>query len=118
MSDFDKKLQNLLSEEDKAFISDRLEETGYYEEIFASFRGRGSGLRIAVWVAVLVASALIFYSIWMFFHVDSIRAQIMYASLAIMANSAQIAFQHWLNQRLNRKAIMMEIHRLRMELAK
>lgn len=118
MSEFDKKLQNLLSEEDEAFIADEIEGAGYHQEMFASFRGKGSGLRIGVWVAITIACVLIFYSIWQFFQADTVRDQIMYASLAVMANSAQIAFKHWFNQRLNRKAIMMEIRRLRVELAR
>jgi len=118
MSDFDEKLKGLLSAEDEALLSDELEQPGYHAEMLASFKGPGSALRIGVWVGVAVACAILFFSIWQFFHVDTTRDQIMYASLAIMTNSAQIAFKNWFNQRLNRRAVLMEIRRLRVDIAR
>ena len=118
MSDFDDKMHRLLSEDDKAFISDHFTETGYYKEVLESFRGAGGGLHIAVWGAVLVTSALLLYSVWQFFHVETVRDQIMFAALAVMSNTAQIAFKNWANQRINRRAIMIEIQRLRMDIAR
>ncbi len=118
MSDFDERLRSLLREEDEALLSDELEQLGYHAEMLASFKGPGSALRIGVWVGVAVACVILFYSIWQFFHVETTREQIMYAGLAIMANSGQIAFKNWFNQRLNRRAILMEIRRLRLDIAR
>ena len=117
MSDFDDKLHHLLSAEDDAFITENLEQTGYHQEVLASFRGKGRGLRIGVWIGIMVACMILFFSGWKFFQADTTRDQIMFAALAVMANSGQIALKHWFNQRLNRRAIMIEIKRLRLEIA-
>lgn len=118
MSDFDTRLKTLLSEEDEAFITDTIDEAGYYKTAFSSLQGKGSGLRIGVWIGVFVACAILFFCLWQIFHVDSVREQIIYASVAVMANSAQIAFKMWFNMQLNRRLIIQEIKRLQLALSR
>lgn len=118
MSEFDKKLEQLLSEEDEQFIAETLEETGFYSEVFGSLKGPGSGLHIATWGGIFIFSGVLFFCIWKFFQVDTIRDQIMFASLAVMANSAQIALKLWFNMRLNRRAIIREVKRLQLAMAR
>jgi len=116
MNDFDDKLHALLSAEDKAFITSNLDETGYHKEVLNSFKGEGSALPIGVWIGIFIFCAILFFGIWQFFQAETIRDQIMYASLTIMANSAQISLKLWFNQRLNRRAVIMEIRKLRLAL--
>lgn len=118
MKDFDEKIKQLLSEDDEQFIAKSLDETGYYSEVINSLKGDGSAMRIMTWIGVFCFCAILFFSIWKFFHVETIREQILFATLAIMANSAQIALKLWLNMRLNRRAIIREIKRLQLKIAK
>lgn len=117
MTDFDKDLKTLLSAEDEKFIADHLDETGYYAEAFGSLRGRGSAMHILSWVGILAASAGLIFCLWKFFHADTTRDQILFAMFAVLLNSAQIALKIWFNMRLNRRAIIREIKRLRLSLA-
>jgi len=117
MSDFDQKLQELLGAEERDLLDSNFEEEGYYTEVMSSFRGKGRWIRIGCWFGVFVCCSVLFYAAWMFFQVQSTKDQIMCAAIAIMMNSAQISLKLWLHQRMNRRAVLIEIQRLRVELA-
>jgi len=118
MTDFDKKLEQLLSEEDEAFVTDAIDETGYYKTVLSSFSGQGSALRVFTWIGILVWGAMLIYCVWKFFQVDTTRDQILFAAGAIMLNSAQIALKLWFNMQLNRRVLSHEIKRLQVMVAK
>ena len=118
MSDFDKRLSQLLSEEDEAYIADAVDEQGFYTTVFKSLQGQGSGMRILSWVGIFIFSALLLISIWQFFQAETVRDQILFASLAIMLNSAQIAMKLWFNMQLNRRIITQELRRLQLVMTK
>ncbi len=112
--DFDAKMKALLSEEDADYVADAIDETGYYKAAFGSLRGQGSGMRILSWGAIFVMCAILFYALYQLFTTSETRWQIIWASIAVMANSGQIAFKMWFNMQLNRRAISQEIRRLQL----
>lgn len=115
--DFDRKLAGLLSEDDSAFIDAALKEPGYYTEAFDSLKGPGRGLFILTWAGIILAGVMLIYCIWQMFGADNLRSQILFATFAVMLNSAQIALKLWFNMRLNRQAMMREIKRLQLAIA-
>jgi hypothetical protein len=117
MSDFDKRLKQLLSEDDERFIANSLEETGFYSEVYGSLKGPGSAMHILTWAGIGVACMLLFYCIWQFFQAETVRDQILFAAGAIMLNTGQIALKLWFNMRLNRRAVLREIKRLHLAIA-
>ncbi len=118
MTDFDTELKKLLSEEDEAFINDSIDEKGYYKTAFSSLRGQGSGLRIASWVGAILTSGLLIFCLWKLFQVETTNEKILFATFAILLNSAQIALKLWFNMQLNRRAITQEIRRLELKVTK
>ena len=112
--DFDAKMKALLSEEDADYVADAIDETGYYKAAFGSLRGQGSGMRIMSWGAIFAMCAILFYALYHMFTATETRWQIIWACIAVMANSAQIAFKMWFNMQLNRRAISQEIRRLQL----
>jgi len=118
MSDFDKHLRTALSEEDTKFIEEHLDEASYYKDIRRSLRGSGGNLNLIGWVAVLVISGLLIVFLVSAFQATTTREQILFATLAIMANSGQIAFKIWLNMRMHRHSITLEIRKLWFEIAR
>jgi len=114
MTDFDDKLKALLSEEDAAYVTDTIDETGYYKYAWNSFRGQGSGMRVTAWVGILLTAGLAILFIYLMFTAETTRLQIIYAALAVMLNSAQIALKLWFNMQLNRVALSKEIRRLQL----
>ncbi|MFK7889098.1 MAG: DUF6768 family protein [Gammaproteobacteria bacterium] len=116
MTDFDKKVQALLESSEDHLVSDAIDENGYYQSAFASLKGKGSGMRVMSWIGILIFSALLLLCIWQFFQATTTRDQILFASLAVMLNSAQIALKMWFNMQLNRGAIIGEMQRLQLAL--
>jgi len=42
MSNFDEDLKKLLSEQDEDFITDAIDETGYYQSVIKALRGKAA----------------------------------------------------------------------------
>lgn len=118
MSDFDKTLKDLLSAEDEAYLAENLQEQDYYKEAFGSLRGPGKGLYIMTWTGIIIAGFALIFCVWKLFQVTTTREMILFATFAILLNSAQIALKLWFNMRLNRQAIMTEMKRLQLAVAK
>ena len=118
MTDFDTRLQTALSAEDEQYVDNHLNEKGYYAEVFSSLKGPGSGMVIMAWVGILVISAILIYCLVSAFQAETVRETILYAMIAIMANSGQIALKLWFNMRMNRRALMVELRKLRLEVAR
>lgn len=118
MTDFDKDLKALLSEEDEAFIAKELGEGNYYSEAFATLRGQGKGLYIMTWIGIMIFGFGLIFCLWKLFQVETTRGMILFATFTILFNSAQIALKLWFNMRMNRRAMMTEMKRLQLSLAK
>jgi hypothetical protein len=118
MTDFDDRLKSALSEEDARYVADHLDETGYYTEVLSSLKGPGSAMNIMAWIGIFIFSGLLIYSLVMAFQAETTRGIILFMGFAIMANSAQIAMKLWANMRMNRRAVMVELQKLRLELSR
>lgn len=114
MTDFDTEMKNLLSEADHDFIGDTIDETGFYKSAWGSLSGKGSGMRVLAWGAIMIFSTLTIVSIWQMFVAETLRVQILWATFAVLGNSAQIAMKLWFNMQLNRRALSHEIRRLQL----
>lgn len=114
MTDFDRAMKDILSESDTEFIGDTIDETGFYQSVWGSFRGKGGGMSKLAWGGIIVAGGLTILFVCLMFMADNIRDQISYAALAIMLNSAQIALKLWFNMQMNRRALSHEIRKLQL----
>lgn len=114
MTDFDMEIKKLLSESDADFIGDTIDETGFYQSIWESFRGKGSGMSRLAWGGILVFGTLTIVAVWQMFVADNLRLQLLWATFAILGNSAQIALKLWFNMQINRRALSHEIRRLQL----
>ena len=114
MTDFDKAMRDLLSEADENYIGDAIDETGFYKSVWGSLRGKGSGMRILAWGAILIFGVLTIVSVWQMFVADNLRTQILWATFAVLGNSAQLGMKLWFNMQMNRRALSHEIRRLQL----
>jgi len=114
MTDFDAKMKALLSEADADFVGDTIDETGFYQSVWGSFRGKGSGMSLLAWGGILIFGALTIIAVWQMFVTDNLRLQLLWATFAILGNSAQIAMKIWFNMQMNRRALSHEIRRLQL----
>ena len=117
-NDFDARLADILSEDDAAYVEAMLDKPGFYKEAFDSLSGPGRGMFILSWIGTCVFVAGLLYCLWQLFQAQTLRMQIIYGVFAVMFNSAQIALKLWFNMRLNRQALMREIKRLQLGLAR
>lgn len=115
MSEFEEQLRSALSEEDSELLK-KTTVSGYYQEVFHSFKGPDAAISIFAWSGILAASALLIFFLIKAFMADQTSDQILFAALAVMLNSAQIAIKLWFNMRLNRRAILRELGQLRLDL--
>jgi len=115
MSNFDDQLRQTLSGDDESFIKDSFDE-GFYASVFDSLKSKSSIYRWT-WVGIFIFSGILMFSIWKFFQAETVKDQIMWAALAIMGNSAQIALKIWFNMRLSRRDIMRELKKTQLALA-
>lgn len=115
MSDFDRKLHDLLAEHDGGLDIAGGEEN-YYREVLSSFRGEGSELRVATWVGILFFGGLLIWCVVEFLRAATVQDQITFGVFAVMLNSAQIALKLWFNMRLNRRALIREIRGMRLQM--
>ena len=74
-------------------------------------------MRVTAWVGILIFSAVLIISLWQMFVADTLRLQIIWATFAVLGNSAQIALKLWFNMQLNRRAISQELRRLQLAIA-
>lgn len=118
MNNFDDQLKGLLSKEDEVFIENSMDEKGFYKEAFDSLNGPGKGMIRLAWGGVTVCVGVLFFGIYQFFQAETVKDQIMWAAVVLMTNSAQIALKLWFHDRLNRFAIIREIKRLQLEVAR
>ena len=118
MQDFDTALKELLSEEDEAFITDAMDEAGFYKTVFQSFKGPGRSITLMAWVGIMIFCGFLFFFIWKFFQAQTIKDQIMFAALVVMLNTAQCTLKLWYNMHLNRRTITREIKRLQLAVVK
>jgi len=118
MTDFDKDLKALLSAEDKAFVTKHLGEEHFYSEVWGTLKGQGRGFYIMTWAGIFVFGFALIYCVWMLFQVQTTRELILFGVFAILLNSAQIALKLWFNMRMNRRAMITEMKRLQLAVAK
>jgi len=57
-------LKQLLSEEDEAFITDAMDEAGFYKTVLKSFKGPGSGMTFMAWTGIMIFCGFLFFFIW------------------------------------------------------
>lgn len=117
MTDIDERLKTILSSDETNAINKSIDETGFYAEVFNSFRGPGRAMHIMTWAGIIVFGTLLIICVVKFFGAETTRDQIFYACAAVLLNSSQIALKLWFNMRLNRIAILREIKGLRLIIA-
>lgn len=114
MTNFDTAMKDILSEADAEFIGDTIDETGFYQSVWGSFRGKGGGMSRMAWCGILIAGGLTILFVYLMLVAESVDDKITCAAFAIMLNCAQIALKLWFNMQMNRRALSHEIRKLQL----
>ncbi len=119
MSDFDDKLRDALSDERKQL--DELvaqSQPGLIELLLGAFRGQSILMNIMFMVPGLGFTVLAFLSIFWFFEAQTVRDQIMYATIFMTCNAIVMSLKIWFWMVMNRNATTREIKRLELQVAR
>ena len=118
MSDFDDTLKHALTDEREQL--DELvaqSQPGLIELLLGAFRGQSILMNIMFMVPGLVFTVLAVLSIFWFFDAQTVRDQIMFATIFVTCNAIVMTLKIWFWMVMNRNATTREIKRLEIQVA-
>lgn len=118
MSDFDDTLKHALTDEREQL--DELvaqSQPGLIELLLGAFRGQSILMNIMFMVPGLVFTVLAVLSIFWFFDAQTVRDQIMFATIFMTCNAIVMTMKIWFWMVMNRNATTREIKRLEIQVA-
>ena len=118
MSDFDDTLKHALTDEREQL--DELvaqSQPGLIELLLGAFRGQSILMNIMFMVPGLVFTVLAVLSIFWFFDAQTVRDQIMFATIFMTCNAIVMTLKIWFWMVMNRNATTREIKRLEIQVA-
>ncbi|MEE9379982.1 MAG: DUF6768 family protein [Hyphomonadaceae bacterium] len=118
MTDFDDRLRASLSIEDEEFLKNLEGERGLFTQLFDTFQGP-----MGLWTALgflftLVFVGLGFYCAYQVFQVTETREIILWALGVILSFNAVSMLKMWMFNRMNMLAILREVKRLELRIAR
>jgi uncharacterized membrane protein YciS (DUF1049 family) len=113
----DDKIRQALRKEDAELLENYRGEAPFHEALLDSFRGRNRFLNVMALVATLIVTVLMFFSGYLFFHVESVRAMIGCAAGFVTCAVATGLLKIWFWLELNKNSITREIKRLEFQIA-
>jgi uncharacterized membrane protein YciS (DUF1049 family) len=117
MKDIDEKIREVLSREDSELLEHYRGEQSIPQMVIDSFRSRHRWLFVVAFTEGIVLFALEFVVAYQFFHAESTRAMIAWATgfVSCLFVIAMIKVWYWME--LNKNSLAREIKRLELELA-
>lgn len=117
MKDIDDKIREALREEDLELLEHYRAEPPIYEMLMETFRGRHRWLNLFVFTWTIVILGLLVAVAYQFFHTESTRAMIAWATgfLSGIVWIAMMKIWFWLE--MNKNSLTREIKRLELQLA-
>lgn len=118
MKDLDKKIQEALRKEDADLFEEFAGEPSMYEMIMETFRGKYRWMAVVAVFYTIVFIALFIFSAIRFFGAEETREMLMWAALCILCWFAVFVMKVWYWMELNKNALMREIKRLELQIAR
>ena len=117
MTVYDERIRGALDADDTAFLASLETERGVFRQYGDTFKGRMGWVVMIANVFIFAATAVGIYAIWGFVNAEGTESLIRWAALGWAAWTLQIAFKQWLIDRMNLQTMMIELKRLRAEMA-
>lgn len=118
MTDFDSKLRDALDADDEAFLQKLETERGLFTQIGDTFAGPLGGLSKLVFVFLFPMSAFMFYAVWQMFIAEGQRELILWGFGAMASIFAVGLIKQWFYDRMNLTAVLRELKRIELRIAK
>ena len=118
MTDFDDRLRTALDADDEAFLSELESERGMFAQIGDTFSGPLGGWAKLIFVILFPMSAFMLYAVWQMFTVEGPRELILWSVGALAGAIAVGLVKQWFFERMNLMAILRELKRIELRIAK
>jgi uncharacterized membrane protein YciS (DUF1049 family) len=117
MKDIDDRIREALRKEDSELLEYYRGEPAVYEMLIETFRGRFRWINAMAFVGAIVILGLIIVLAWCFFHADSTRAMIAYATAFVWGLIWIAILKIWFWLEITRNSLTREIKRIELQLA-
>lgn len=118
MTDFDRRLEAAIDADDAAFLKHLEDERGLFAQMGDTMAGPlGGWARLVFGLTVLLAAAL-FWSLYQLLTVDGTRETILWATAVLALLFMQAMAKQWLFDRINLNAVLREVKRLELQVAR
>ena len=118
MNELDKKIKEAIRQEDAELFEDLGGEPSVFEMIIDTFRGKHWWLSVLTFSWTMVFFVLAILSAVRFFKTDDSRDMMMWALAFIFCMMAVSMMKMWFWMELNKNAVMREIKRLELQIAR
>ena len=118
MTGFDDRLKQALDADDEAFLRELDRERGLFAQIGDTMNGPLGGWARLVAVASVVLAIWMAVTIWQMIVADDQRALILWTAAALAAFIAQGMVKQWFFERMNLIAILRELKRIELRVAR
>ena len=118
MKDIDDKIREALRKEDSELLEHFRGEPAIHEMLIETFRGRFRWFNVLAFTGTIVILGLLVVLAWWFFHTESTRAMIAYATAFVWGLIWIAMLKVWFWLEISRNSLTREIKRLELQLAR
>ncbi len=118
MTGFDERLKGALDADDEAFLRRLDEERGLFAQIGDTMAGPLGGWAKLVAFASVLFAVVLAVAVWQMFVAGTERALILWTAAALAAFIAQGMLKQWFFERMNVLALLREMKRLELRIAR
>lgn len=118
MNELDRKIKEVLRQEDAEIFDDAIGEPSVFEMIFETFRGKHWWLTVLTFSWTLVFFVLAIVAAFKFFGTEDSRDMMLWALAFVFCMMAVSMLKMWFWMEINKNAITREIKRLELQIAR
>ncbi len=119
MTKLDDAIRDALSDEDRAFLDElEVQPKGMFGEIAAGFSGRLGGWAVLVWVETLVMVGVAVIGLWRLTQAETTLGIALWSLLVVFGMLASAMLKMWYWMHLNTNAVMREMKRVELQVAR
>jgi len=118
MTDFDTKLRESLSADDEQFLKSLEDDRGLFTQLGATLHGPLKFWTRLVFVVTVLVSVLAFYSAYQAIMAEALRETVLWSAAAVAAFNGVSMLKQWLFERMNHLAVLREIKKIELRLAR
>ena len=118
MTEFDKQVRDALDADDEAFLRDLDAERGLFAQMGDTMKGPLGGWATLTFFMTLPMAGFLFFAVWQMFTAADTRALMLWAVGAVFAMMALGFTKQWFFERMNFIALLRELKRLELRIAR